>query len=321
MPSVSEYRAAATLLEKPSAFAVIGHIRPDADAIGSVTAVVQILEKLGKTAQGWIGQPETFAPNLTTIPGGEKVLVSTEFPLADAYIVCDCGSIDRTGAFAEDLAVTDAPVLLIDHHDSNPGFGTVNLLDFAAESTTTIVWQWLEYLDVDLDQPLAQSLYSGLVTDTGSFRWGRPLMHDMAAQLLTFGINTREIAADLIDNTSIEGLRMVGQALAAIEVRQVGRLKLAVLHAKNEAVQGLETSEVESLVDFVRGVHGADVGAVFKGYHPNWYAVSLRAITDVNVSALATKMGGGGHLRAAGYTTAGSFADNLAALEAEIEKL
>ncbi|MDU0477921.1 bifunctional oligoribonuclease/PAP phosphatase NrnA [Staphylococcus chromogenes] len=315
MQASENFGRATQLFRAAERINVIGHIRPDADAIGSVCSVILAARQLGKTAQGFIGQPEDFAANLRTIPGADSVSASTTLAEADLVVVVDCGSISRTGIFKTALAESSMPMIVVDHHDSNRGFGTVDLIDHAAESTTTVLWQWFADMGIAIDQPLAHALYAGLVTDTGSFRWGSSRMHAMAADLVQHGIDTRQIAAELIDNSTLAGMKMLGAALGRIEVQPVGGRRLAVLYARNDEIAGLDTSEVESLVDFVRGVDGADVGVVFKEYEPDWHAVSLRAIADIDVSVIAARLGGGGHLRAAGYTCAGSREENLRALK------
>ncbi|MFV8380383.1 DHH family phosphoesterase [Corynebacterium hindlerae] len=304
-----DFRAATAAVNEASTIAVMGHIRPDADAIGSVTTVLQALHQLGKTASGWIGQPDAFAANLLSIPLADQITCTTELPEADLYVVLDCGSLDRTGAFSSALSDTDTPIIMVDHHASNTGFGTWQLLDPTAESTTTILRAWLRDLGVELTTSIAHSIYAGLVTDTGSFRWGRPAMHELAGELVATGIDTRCIAGALMDDVSIPGLRMVGQVLSAITVPEIDGHRVAILTASHDLIQGCAMNEVESLVDYVRGVGAADVGAVFKEYRPGWFAVSLRTTKDIDVSAIAARIGGGGHVRAAGYTTTGTVAE------------
>lgn len=303
------FTAASELVHRASRIAVIGHIRPDADAIGSVTTLLQAFAYLGKDVSGWIGQTEDFAPNLLTIPCASDVRCATALPDADLHVVVDCGSIDRAGAFHEHLATSEVPLIMVDHHASNCGFGRVNLLDHCAESTTTILREWLRDLAVPLTPTLAHSLYAGLVTDTGSFRWGRPRMHELAAELIAAGLDTRAIAGQLIDDASLNGLKMVGNVLSGIQLRQAGDYAVAILTATHELIKGQSMSEVEGLVDYVRGIDAADVSAVFKEYEPGWFAVSLRTTKDLDVSRIAASLGGGGHVQAAGYTTEGTVED------------
>lgn len=300
---MSRFAQARYLIEKAARVAVVGHLRPDADAVGSVTAMVNALRSLGKKADGFIGQAQPLPANLLSIPGAGEITVSADLPAVDLVIAVDCGSLDRAGGLAE--AVAAAPeCIVIDHHASNPGFGTVNIIDSEAESTTLILFHLFTALGVKLDATLAHSLYAGLVTDTGSFRWGTPRMHLVAAELMRTGIDTRHIAEQLIDGNSVGDLQMIGSVLNGVTLTQVGHINMAYLVADVDKIYGHSASAVESLVDFVRVVDHAQLGVVFKETSRGRWAVSLRSST-MDVSRIATRLGGGGHVPAAGYTTSG----------------
>lgn len=313
------YAEAAAAVTAARSVAVVGHVRPDADAIGSVCATVGALRQLGKEAVGLIGQTWPYAENLQTIPGAEEVQLVEELPDVDLIITVDCGSLDRTGRLAGDIAARVEDTLVVDHHASNVGFGAVNLLDFQAESTTTILGRLFEELGVELDVPIAHALYAGLLTDTGSFRWGRPEMHTYAARLMETGLDVRAIAVDLLDANSLADLRMIGRALASVEIHEAGGHRLALIVADQELVCSGSLPAVEGLVDFVRTVEGTDLGAVFKESAPDFWHVSLRSV-DMDVSRLAVALGGGGHIPAAGYSAHGTADDVTDALLAELRR-
>lgn len=299
---IGSYERAVEVLREAQTVAVTGHLRPDADAVGSVMALTLALRKLGKTVTAHVGQPGDFSANLRTIPGAEEVLPSTSLPAeADLIVAVDCGSLDRTGSLMEEF--TSRRSLVIDHHESNPGFGTDNLIE-VAESTTVILRRIIEMLGVELDREIAHALYAGLMTDTGSFRWGGARMHTLAAELMEYGLDTRQIAVDLLDLTTSSSLQMYGRVLSGLQVREVGNHTAAILIADIEAIGGQPHSAVESLVDFVRALEGTDIGVVFKEQARAVWAVSLRSST-IDVSQLAVRFGGGGHIPAAGYMTAG----------------
>ncbi len=305
MPSPSDFRAATELVAAAETVAVVGHLRPDADAIGSVSATVEALRQLGKNARGYIGETESMPSNLLTIPGAGDILFTPTLPESDLIIVLDCGSQERTGEFEEAIIARRDQTIVVDHHATNSGFGGVNLIDIEAESTTTILFQWFEELAVQTTTSIAHGLYAGLLTDTGCFRWGRPVMHDMARQLMEYGLNIREISADLIDRTSLDDLRLVGRIMSKIEMHQAGPFQLAVLVADHATIDGHSKPAVESLIETVRAVDGADFGAVFKEYEPGVFTVSLRS-SQLSVGSLAVHLGGGGHVPAAGYTARGT---------------
>lgn len=315
MTDNSQFHAASALVQAAHTVSVVGHLRPDADAIGSVAATVAALQQLGKDAVGAIGQPDSMPENLYTIPGASNIRFGASLPESDLIIVVDCGSIERTGAFEKIIVNNPDKVLVVDHHATNPGFGAVNLIDVEAESTTTILYDWFDAMSVQITPDIAHGLYAGLLTDTGCFRWGRPVMHDMAKELMEFGLDIRAISSALLDQTSVDDLRLVGQIVSRIELREAGPYTLAVLVADFDTINGRSRAVVEGLIEMVRAVEGADFGAVFKEYERGVYTVSLRS-SNLSVASLAVHLGGGGHIPAAGYTARGT---EIEALDTLIE--
>lgn len=323
MGLVREYEEVAQRLAAANDVLVITHLRPDADAIGSATALVMGLNRIGVKARAVIGQKREISENLLSIPGATDIELVDALPQGhDLYVSVDCGSIDRTGSVAEQLekVAAQGDLVVIDHHDSNPGFGSINLIDVDCESTTAVLDVLLNMLSVPGDKDIAHCLYAGLVTDTGSFRWGRPEMHDFAARLMHYGLDTKKIAEDLLDSTTVEDVRMLGRVLANVRVIPAGKHTAAVLIAPYEEIVGHADSAVEFLVEFVRAMKGTDVGVVFKGQAPGQWATSLRSST-MDCSELAVRFGGGGHIPAAGYTTYGEPEEIVTELITELGRM
>lgn len=313
----ARYARAAHELAVARTVAVVGHLRPDADAIGSVTALTLGLEKVGKQVTPLVGQPMPFSANLLSIPAADRVQPATDIPPGhDLVVAVDCGSIDRAGSLTPAVAAAAAEgrLLVIDHHVSNTGFGNVNLID-TRESTTAMIRELLLMIGSPLDRNIAHCLYAGLMTDTGSFRWGTASMHTLAAELMSYGLDTRRIAADLVDSTSVADLQMVGQILSRTRLVEAGGFSAAVLIADLDTTAGHSESAVESLADYVRELEGSNLGVVLKEQAPERWAVSLRS-SACDVSRVAIQLGGGGHVAAAGYSSAGSAEDILAELSA-----
>ncbi|MDY3126966.1 MAG: bifunctional oligoribonuclease/PAP phosphatase NrnA [Corynebacterium sp.] len=302
---------------------VIGHVRPDADAIGSVSALRMGLERMGKDAVGVVGQRHPIPEALFSIPGAEEIEVIGTLPQGyDLYVTVDCGDLSRTGSVATEIAkLADAGrVICIDHHASNAGFGSINLMDYEAESTTVVLYSLLEALKVPLDRNIAHALYAGLVTDTGSFRWGQPKMHRLAEELLHFGLDPKQIAVDLLDSLTADDLQMLGRVLAQVSLVDAGRFKLAILVADHDVIAHYSDHAVEFLVDYVRALRGTDMGVVFKEQAPGYWATSLRS-SAINCADIATLLGGGGHIPAAGYLTTGSLPEIVDELVAVVSTL
>ncbi|MDO4928468.1 MAG: bifunctional oligoribonuclease/PAP phosphatase NrnA [Corynebacterium sp.] len=308
---------------------VIGHVNPDADAIGSVCATVAAARQLGKQAQGIIGSTDPIEEGLLTIPGADQVRGVEVLPPADLYIVLDCGASSRTGALQGQLLNEAEKVIVIDHHASNRGFGHWNVIDAHAESTTTMLVPWFQQLGVELTRDVAYCLYAGLATDTGSFKWGRPQMHSMAQQLLETGLEVRDLSTELFDGGNLADLKMLGRVISelrAYDVQSSGasarevttqqfqiptqaaasKTKSVVFAvASYERITGHDHGAVERIADVIRSLRGIDLAVVLKEYSHGEWTISLRSHTE-NVAQIATAFGGGGHLRSAGFSVFGS---------------
>lgn len=201
MSSISQVVSA---LQAADSVCIICHLRPDADALGSMATLRLALEQLGKKTQCVVGQDYPISENLFSIPGTDTVQTTEVLPQGyELYVTVDCGDLGRTGLLARDLSkmIGRGKVICIDHHASNRGFGNLNLVVPTWESTTTVLAAVLEELGTEMTPDIAHAIYAGLMTDTGSFRWGSPRMHTLAADLMEYGLDTKQIAVDLVNST------------------------------------------------------------------------------------------------------------------------
>lgn len=302
--AAAQFEAAASRVRAAETISVVAHIKPDADAIGSACALAFGLEKLGKNVQVYIGQPLPHSANMRTIPGVDRIHYGAPLPDDGLVVTVDCASADRTGSLMPAILEDPSRVIVIDHHNTNPGFGGMNLI-VESESTTVMVRELLGCLGVDLDPDIAYCLYAGLVTDTGSFRWGTPRMHVFAAELMEYGLNTRQIALDLMDTMGPVDLQLMGEVLAKTQIVPTKGLSVAVLTIPVGIHSRMSQTAVESIIDYSRSLEGTDVGVVLKEQAPKYWAMSLRSVV-VDVSAVAQQLGGGGHWAAAGYSATGT---------------
>ncbi len=315
------FHRAAAALRSARHIAVIGHVRPDADAIGSVTACVQAMDYLGIPATGFVGQTEEIAENLLTIPGAHRIKLGGPLGDSDVVVVVDCGSLERTGVY-EHCLQSYQTVIVIDHHDSNPAFGTINIIDSDADSTTVIIRHLLEELGVPLNHDLAYSLYAGVVTDTGSFKWGHSQMHSLAEELVSYGLDTKTIALELMDAMPLSDLQVIGDVISQAQMYHVGDLCIPVVFADYAHTRKMSKSGIERVIDLIRSVSGGDIAVAFKELEPGYWTVSLRSVKTgaFNVARVAGALGGGGHTEAAGYSVLGTQQEVLPPLLREIQK-
>lgn len=305
-------RGAADVLARHQQVTVLCHVRPDADALGSSAGVARALRMAGITVHHSF-DPGVVPDALRVIPGTEHVIPLTEVPAHDGLVVTlDCASADRVG-YWDHLRSAASEVLVVDHHGSNPGFGSHMLLDPDAASTATLVLEILRAGGHRVDRDIASALYAGLVTDTGSFRWGGPGAHETASELVAAGAETARLSYELLDAHSFSWLPVLGSLLNSVTLDEesVGGRGTVWLAVPHEVIATADEDDVESLVSHLRGVREACVAVLLKEYLPDEWAVSLRSRDGgpgrgiVDVSAVAAALGGGGHPAAAGCTMHG----------------
>lgn len=303
---------AADVLARHDVVTVLCHVRPDADALGSSAGLARALRVSGATVHQSF-DPGVVPDALRVIPGTGHVVPLSEVPAHDGLVVTlDCASPDRVGDW-EHLAAAASEILVVDHHRSNPGFGSHILLDPEAASTSSLVLDVLQAGGYDVDPEVATSLYAGLVTDTGSFRWGGSRAHDTASRLLAGGAETARLGYALLDAHPFSWLSVLGSLLGSVRLEEdaAGGRGIVWLAVPHRVIATVEEGDVESLVSHLRGVREACVAVLLKEYRPQEWSVSLRSRDGgpgrgvVDVSEAAVALGGGGHPAAAGCTVHG----------------
>ncbi len=304
-------------------FLLTTHENPDGDALGSLLAMHQVLEAMGKDSIMFLAAKEFPLPVEYRFMPLEEVFHEPPADMADRVVIfLDCGNIDRMPV---DFLKNDGEkVLNIDHHHDNTRFGTVNLVDVDASSTAEIVFDLIGLLGVDLTPEVAMALYVGLVTDTGKFMYENTdaRSHRMAAALVDAGVNVNEIYRRLYEHVPVEKLRLVARALEKIELHDNGRIAVTYISKHDYEVTGASEVLTEGIIDHLRTLDGTVVAAVVRDQPERGRAgrkVSLRS-TDgrVDVSAIAREQGGGGHQRAAGFGTDLSYDEVVEFLRAQV---
>lgn len=308
-------RDAAELLDAAATVSVVCHVYPDADTIGAGLALALVLDRAGKSVEVGFAAPAQLPESLGSLPGGH-LLVGPEAMRRDADLVVtvDIPSINRLGALSE-LAEPGRSVLVIDHHASNQLFGSANYVDPSADSTTLLVAELLDAWDKPIDAYVAHCLYAGLTTDTGSFRWASPRALRLAARLVELGADNATISRTLLDTHPFAWLPMLSRVLASARLvpdAADGRGLVYALVGHDEW-SNARPEEVESIVDIVRTTQQAEVAAVFKEIEPRHWSVSMRA-KSIDLAAVASGFGGGGHRLAAGYSANGTADDVVSGL-------
>jgi phosphoesterase RecJ-like protein len=307
--------AATSDLERVSAelrardrFLLTAHEGPDGDALGSLLGMHQLLTQLGKDSVMFLGAKEFPLPIEYRFLPLEEVFHEPPADMADRTVVfLDCGNIDRMPV--DFLTEGGNDIINIDHHHDNTRFGNFNLVDVDASCTAEIVYDLAVLFGATITKEMASALYVGLITDTGKFMYENTSAHThrIAADLVEAGVDIDDTYRRLYEHVPIEKLRLVARALEGIQMHCGGRLVISSITAADYAATGAGEEMTEGVIDHLRSIDGTKVAAVVRDLGDRGRAarkVSLRSSEgDVDVSAIARRNGGGGHKRAAGFST------------------
>jgi bifunctional oligoribonuclease and PAP phosphatase NrnA len=320
----SDVGAVVEVLRSGDRFLLTTHENPDGDALGSLLALHSILSQLGRDSVMYLAAKEFPLPVEYRFLPLAEVFHDPPADVVDRTLVfLDCGNIDRTpDGF---LRATEARSINIDHHHDNTRFATVNLVDVGASSTAEIVHRLAKELGAEITPEIASALYVGLVTDTGRFSYENVNAdtHRLAAELIEAGVDVGDTYRRLYERVPIEKLRLIARALDKIERRDECGLAVTYISAADYAQSGAAEVLTEGIIDHVRALEGTRVAAVVRDRAESADSarkVSLRSTDeDTDVSAIARAHGGGGHTRAAGFSTDLSYEEIVEALCAELK--
>ncbi len=283
------------VLKEARRVAVATHVSPDADAISSAIGLVQILRRLGKTAEAFCD--DDLPARLRTLPHAEEIdrVARGSFDLLVSLDASDPGRLGK--AFAE---LQGVPLLNIDHHITNTHFGTINWIDPSAVATAEMVFWLAEDLGVTLDAELASILLAGIVGDTLGLRTANVNARVMqeVTRLMEAGASLSALVDALFNRRPLAAIRLFGQALAG--VRMEDGVVWTVITREMRAASGLTHANDLSLSSFLIGAEEARIAAVFTERDDGKVEVSMRARPGYDVARVALAFGGGGHPPAAG---------------------
>ena len=287
-------------------FLIVSHINPDGDTIGAALAMALILDQYGKTYQ--IVNESEIPEKYKFLPLTEQIKMPDQLQEVFSHIITvDCADEQRIGTgVKEKIDCNYQTWINIDHHPTNTDFGTVNLVDPHAASTTVIIYELMKKLELSFDYNISICLYTGLMTDTGSFKYSNTTakVHMIAADLISYGIDVNDIFDRIYETMSLGKLRFLQSALATINVDQTG--KIAWIDLDMQKSSNSIVDDVDGLVDYPRGIEGVEVAIAFKIIETKKIKVSLRSKKYVDVSRIACEFNGGGHRRASGCMLAES---------------
>jgi bifunctional oligoribonuclease and PAP phosphatase NrnA len=295
-------------LKSRDRFLLTAHEGPDGDALGSLLGMHHLLTQLGKDSVMFLASKEFPLPIEYRFLPLEEVFHEAPADMADRTVIfLDCGNIDRMPV--DFLTAGGNDVINIDHHHDNTRFGDFNLVEVGASCTAEIVYDLAILLGARITREMASALYVGLITDTGKFMYENTSSHThrIAAELVDAGVDIDDTYRRLYEHVPIEKLRLVARALDGIQRHCDNRLVLTYITASDYEETGAGEEMTEGVIDHLRSIEGTKVAAVIRDLVDRGSAarkVSLRSSEgDVDVSAIARLRGGGGHKRAAGFST------------------
>lgn len=305
-------------------FALMSHMRPDGDAIGSQLGLGLALEAMGKEVFYWNvdGLPESLA----FLSGSEKIMMPpADAPEIDVAVALDTATKVRLGDGNLVAAAKAKLWVNIDHHISNPLYGDVNYVDATSPATGQIVYEILQALDMPITAGSRDAIYVAVSTDTGSFQYDSTTArtYRMAADLVERGLAVGDINAKTYDSHPYRRIELLRALLNTLELSSDGKVAHWEMHDQLRLDLALKPEDSEGLIDMIRAIRGVQVAVFFEELPGGKVRVSLRSKDrSVNVCDIATQFGGGGHALAAGIRMPGPMPDAkqqvLAAISAAI---
>jgi len=297
--------AFATRIAESKRILILTHINPDGDAIGSLLGVWHALQSLGKQALPIASSP---IPSYTQwLPGAEHIQVyqhGMELPEVDLVIMVDTATLARVGRIYEEHAeaLAAVPIVIVDHHVTNEGAGSLNLISPAAASTCELLALLFHAMDVPVTPEMATCLLLGLTTDTQSFQTSSTSSETLrvAADLLDLGADQDRVVREVYYALPASSAALIGLGLSAM--RHDRPIAWTTITQEMMRSTGAEDEAADEVVRVMQRIAGVVALVLFKERHDGTTKISLRSKPPINVATLAMRWGGGGHAQAAGAT-------------------
>jgi len=319
---MQQLEEAAKFIEQHDDFLVVSHIQPDGDAASSTYATGWILSQLGKS---FTMINEGVMPSKFCFLSGSDQIVnySQKTPDRDyrAIISIDCADFSRMGKIST-LFDEQVQLLNIDHHPTNDRFGTCHLIKDDAAATVQILYELAMYMKLTPDLAFADCIYTGLLTDTGGFRYSSttPEVMQIGATLLKLGVQGSDIAEQVLERLTYAQTVLLQKALSTLAFAHDRKLAWIAVSLSDLESTGATSEDLDGLVNYPRNIEGVEVGMLFKEKTPGVIKVSLRSAGKVDVAQIAQSLGGGGHVRASGCTVHGTLEEAVASMVQEVGK-
>ncbi len=290
-------------------FALLSHVRPDGDALGSQLALALSLQQLGKEVTVW--NEDGLLEKYNFLPGGERLNPPPRQPQDfDVAVALDTATQNRLGTAGE--SVRHAKTWInIDHHPSNPGYGDLVYIDPVSPATGQILFELIQNQQLPMNPAIAENLFVAISTDTGSFQYPNTTARtfEIGAELVRCGVDVGHVSQLLYENYPPRRTELLRELLGTMRFEARGKIASFSLSLKVAAQLNVKPEDNEGLIDHLRAIRGVIVAVFFEELTDGKVRVSMRSKREeVDVSAICQKFGGGGHKLAAGTRVRGTLA-------------
>lgn len=306
------------MLEQTGSVVILGHVRPDGDCLGSTLGLYHYIQTNYPAIRAAVYLEES-SPKFGYLAGYDAILHETDEERYELCICLDCGDEERLGSFGVFLA-NASKSLCLDHHITNTRFCEVNLVSENASSTCEVLFEQLD--GEKIDKAAAECLYTGLIHDTGVFKYSCTSARTMeiAGKLMAKGIDFGSIIDNSFYKKTYVQNQILGRALLESITFLDGKCIFSALRQSEMEFYGVNGKDMDGIIDQLRLTEGVEVAIFMYQTGPQEFKVSLRSQNAVDVSRIASYFGGGGHVRAAGCTMSGRIHDVVNNLSLHIAK-
>lgn len=307
-------------IKQAETIVILTHEAPDGDAIGSTLAMKVALKQLGKEADVVIREfPKVF----DFLPGRNEVKPDTNIEKYDLAISLDCADLKRLDG--NEYFEKAKQTIVIDHHGSNKMYGDFNFVNPVAPACCQILIGMFEYFNIKIDKELGTCILTGIITDTGGFRYSgvTPETFEFTADLLTRGVNVSDIYKRVLETKTKANFDLMRRTIDRMEFLEDGKITFSYITNQDLKEVNASVGDHEGLVEIGRDIEGVEVSIFIrqKEDDENTYKISMRSNDYVNVSDICFKFGGGGHEKAAGATMQGNIEQVKQRIINEVKKV
>lgn len=294
------FSEAKKIIDNSKSVYVVAHVNPDGDAIGSTFAIYLAMKKLGKDVHVIMPSYSTVFKFLPYVDTSVDNVSEDEF---DLLIALDSSDNTRLAMSEEDYNKAKK-VIMLDHHQVSRPYGDFRYIDDNRSSASEVAYLLIKYLGIEIDKEMATLLYTGIMTDTGSFNYSNANAETfrVTAELLDCGADAVYVCKKLNDTIKEAKLKLIARTIDNMEVLFDGKMRYSFVSYDEIKELGISDEDAEGMTNYLRSVEGTEIAVYVRGKSDGTNKVSMRSGGKLDISKIAIEFGGGGHPRAAGYT-------------------